>query len=259
MVKQFTGGVHKDGIFSAASLLKLTGLALEITVTKAIELHSLARRYGAVCVLRDINLTVSAGKTVVLWGDNGAGKTTLLKVLATKLRPSRGRGSVFGFDLNKEAAQVRKRLAYLNVFGGVYGTLTALENLELAATFYQKPLSREQLVESLAAVGLFEARDKLARTFSSGMKKRLGLARLLLAEAELWLLDEPYAALDESGKGLIDRLLAQAKESGRTVIMASHDLERSLNVADSVLHIEQGRLYTGTAAAKAAPLGLAHG
>lgn len=214
---------------------------------KAVELHNLSRRYGAVYVLRDINLTVSAGKTVVLRGGNGAGKTTFLRVLSSKLRPSRGGGRVFGRDLVKEAAQVRAQIAYVTVLGGSYGTLSALENLEFAAKLYGKRLSQQALEEVLERVGLLEAKDKLTRTFSSGMKKRLGVARLLLSDANLWLLDEPYAALDESGKTLIDDLLVQAKREGKTVLMASHDLERSARFADSVLELKQGQLTSASA------------
>ena len=104
----------------------------------AVELSSLARRYGAAYVLKNVNLRVSPGRTLVLRGGNGAGKTTLLRVLSTRLRPSRGGGRVLGFDLVKEAHSVRERIAYLSVFGGAYGALTARENLALAAKFYGK-------------------------------------------------------------------------------------------------------------------------
>lgn len=212
-------------------------------MTKAVELHDLSRRYGALYVLRDINLTVSAGKTVVLRGGNGAGKTTFLRLLSSKLRPSRGGGKVFGHDLVKEAAQVRSQIAYLTVLGGSYGTLSALENLDFAAKLYGKRLSQEALARTLEHVGLGDAKDKLTRTFSSGMKKRLGVARLLRSDANLWLLDEPYAALDEGGKTLIDDLLVKAKAEGKTVMMASHDLARSARFADSILELRQGQLF----------------
>ncbi len=210
----------------------------------AIELNALDRRYGAFYVLRDLNLTVTAGKVVVLQGGNGSGKTTLLKVLSTRLTPSRGSGRVFGFDLSRESAQVRERVAYLQVLGGSYGTLTALENLRLAAQLYQTSTDPDVLGTLIDDVGLSDARDQLVRTFSSGMKKRLGIARLLLADADLWLLDEPYAALDEEGKRLIDALLVRAKHEAKTVVMASHELERSARFADSVLRIAQGQLFS---------------
>lgn len=205
----------------------------------AVQLMELERRYGRQVVLQGVNLEVSAGRVVVLGGSNGAGKTTLLRVLSTRLRPSRGHGSVFGHDLVRDAAEVRRRIAYLSVFGGSYPMLTAAENLELAARLYGRSADPSDL---LARVGLAEVGGKLVRTFSSGMKKRLGVARLLLADASLWLLDEPYAALDDEGKGLIDRLLEGARSEGRTVLVASHELERCARFADALLTLDGGRL-----------------
>jgi heme exporter protein A len=208
----------------------------------AIELTGLARRYGREFVLKDINLEVSAGKIVVLKGNNGTGKTTLLGVLSTRLRPSRGSGKIFGNDLVRQAHQVRKSVAYLSVSGGSYPSLTAFENLKLAARLYDLEFTSAELEGKLEAVGLAHARDKLVREFSSGMKKRLGIARVLLSDAELWLLDEPYNALDESGQTLVDDLLKTAKLDNRTVVMATHDLERSSTFADSVLELRDGTL-----------------
>ena len=205
----------------------------------AVDLEDLARRYGAAYVLRGVNLKITPGRTLVLRGGNGAGKTTLLRVLSTRLRPSRGGGRVLGFDLVREASQIRERIAYLSVFGGAYGALSARENLALAARLYGK---HAPLDEYLGRVGLADARDKLVRTFSSGMKKRLGIARLLLADADLWLLDEPYTALDEAGRELIDTLLVTAKAEGKTVVMASHELERSAQFADRIVSLEGGVL-----------------
>lgn len=206
----------------------------------AIEITALARRYGASFVLTNVNLHVAQGRVLVLHGSNGAGKTTLLRVLSTRLRPSRGEGRVFGLDLVRDAARVRVHVAYLSVFGGAYGALSARENLALAARLYGK---REALEPYLEQVGLLGVQHKPVRTFSSGMKKRLGIARVLLSDADLWLLDEPYAALDASGRELVDGLLTQAKAEGRTVVMASHELERSARFADRVLEVRGGSLH----------------
>ncbi len=206
----------------------------------AIELSGLGRRYGRQYVLREINLEMTAGRLALLGGSNGAGKTTLLRVLATRLRPSRGRGRVFGFDLVTGAHEVRRRVAFLSVFGGSYPTLTAAENLMLAARLYG--LRGAEVTGLLATVGLEAVADKLVRTFSSGMKKRLALARLLLADVPLWLLDEPYASLDEDGKALIDRLLIEARAAGRSVLLASHETARCAPLVDAVLTLEGGGL-----------------
>lgn len=147
---------------------------------------------------------------------------------------------MFSFDLVGEAHRVRERVAYLSVFGGAYGALTARENLALSARLYGQSVGKvDGLLEQ---VGLGATRDKLVRTFSSGMKKRLGVARILLSNADLWLLDEPYAALDEEGQNLIDTLLIAAKADGKTVLMASHDLGRSAHFADRVLDVRGGTL-----------------
>lgn len=212
---------------------------------KAIEFTALSRRYGLQFVLQDINLVVSQGKMVVLAGSNGAGKTTLLKVLSTRLRPSKGQGRVFGFDLVKEAKEVRRHVAYLSVLGGHYQTLTGLENLRLAASLYghdATEVTTAELEGKLQAVGLLQVKDKAVRTFSSGMKKRLGIARLLMSDADLWLLDEPYAALDEAGRELIDEMLQSARLQGRTVMMATHMVDHAAQFSDTVLTLQEGAL-----------------
>lgn len=191
-------------------------------------------------VLSEVSLTIREGRIVVLQGPNGAGKTTLLKVLATRLRPSRGSARVFGFDTVREAHEVRSRTAMLPVFGGSYPTLTGAENLELATRLYGLRLTPSELEAALANVGLAGAAQKQVRGYSSGMKKRLGLARLRMAPAKLWLLDEPYAALDEEGKAYVDALLDEARSTGKTVLLASHEPERVAPLADAVLEVSGG-------------------
>jgi len=206
----------------------------------AVALRGVARRLGRAWVLGNLHLDVAAGRVVVLRGPNGAGKTTLLRLLATRLRPSRGTARVFGFDVVRQGAEVRRRVGLLSAVGGNYPILSARENLRLAAVLGGR--EDADLEEALARAGLAPAADKLVRTFSSGMKKRLGLARLRLLDPDLWLLDEPYAALDDEGKSMVDDALAAARERGRTVIMASHDLARSARLADAVLELDGGLL-----------------
>lgn len=208
----------------------------------AVELLGAGRRYGVQQILTDVNLVIEPGRFVLLRGGNGSGKTTLLRLLATRLRLSDGQARVFGFDLARQGHEVRRRTVLLSVAGGSYPMLTALENLRLAATLYGVPASDAELNVLLERVGLEEAGSKLVRAFSSGMKKRLGLARLLLPGSQLWLLDEPYATLDEDGKQLVDELLAEARRNSVTVLMASHDEERTGRQADAVLALAGGCL-----------------
>lgn len=206
----------------------------------AIRLSGLTRRMGNQLVLRGVDLEVAAGRLVVLRGGNGAGKTTLLKVLATRLRPTAGTAKLFGFDVLKDQAEVRARMGMLSVMGGSYPVLSARENLTMAADMTGK--DRAAVGGLLEKVGLADAADKYVRAFSSGMKKRLGLARLLLIDPELWLLDEPYAALDDAGKQLVDEVVSQARERGRTLLMASHESDRDALKPDAVLQLHDGRL-----------------
>ena len=210
----------------------------------AIQLEALSQRYGSNYILENISLTVQQGKRLCLQGSNGSGKTTLLRVLSSKLRPSKGDGFILGNSLKKQPDEVRKHIAYLSVLGGSYPALTAAENLEMAAKFYgyKKEASKERIANLLEQVELTQASNKLVRTFSSGMKKRLGIARVLLADAPIWLLDEPYAALDASGRNLIDQLLNEAVASNKTVVLASHELARVKDFVDVTLYVDQGRL-----------------
>lgn len=217
-------------------------MAANLPVDLAVELENLSRRYGSIYVLRRLNVRISVGKLVVLQGSNGSGKTTLLKVLASRLRPSRGQARVMGLDVASQAAQVRMQVGYMSVSGGHYGSLSALENLRFAAALRYRDYPEASLWALLEQVGLQDAAHKLSRSFSSGMHKRLGLAKLLLADAPLWLLDEPYASLDEAGQDVIDEALRSAKAQGKTVLVASHALERSRRIADAVLRLEQGQL-----------------
>jgi len=217
-------------------------MAILKNMTPAIELEHLSRRYGRQFIFSDVNLVVNPAKTIVLKGNNGAGKTTFLKVLSTRLRPSSGKGKIFGYDLKSQSGEIRKLTAYLSVLGGNYQNLSALENLRFALKLSKVDFSPELILDRLEHVGLIDVRNKMVREFSSGMKKRLSIAKLMSVDAKLWLLDEPFAALDSEGKNLVDDLILRAKEEQRTVIIASHDVERSSQFADTILSIEDASL-----------------
>jgi ABC-type multidrug transport system ATPase subunit len=173
-------------------------------------------------------------------GPNGAGKTTLLRILATLVRPTSGRASVFGLDVVAEAGRVRALVEFLPAQGGVYPELTTLENLRFVARMRDLDGSGEVLAEALAWAGLDEAADLPARTLSTGMARRLGLARLRLSGAALLLLDEPYGAVDDEGRALVDELLLDAVAQGRAAIVATHAHERIAGLADQVVELERG-------------------
>ena len=207
---------------------------------------------GRELVLAGIDLEVAPGRLVVLRGSNGSGKTTLLRLLATRLRPHAGTASVLGHDLVREADAVRSRVGLLSSSGGNYPVLTAGENLSLAMSLTGKG-SQTAAGAALERVGLADAAAKQVRYFSSGMKKRLGLARQLLLDPDLWLLDEPHAALDEEGKRLVDECLTEARSRGRTVLLASHEQDREYLAPDAVIELSRGKLRLVEQAREATP------
>lgn len=214
----------------------------------AVEAVGLCRRYGRRWALVDVSLRVSRGTVLMVTGRNGSGKSTLLRVLATAIRADRGTARVAGYDMRSEREEVRRRIALLGHQSHLYEALSARENLQVAARFLGRP-AREALERALGEVGLASRADDPVATFSAGMRKRLALARTLLQDASVVFLDEPYGELDPEGFRLIDRLLARLRESGATVLMATHLLDRGSRLCDHGIVLEGGRLaWSGPAA-----------
>jgi len=208
----------------------------------AVQARGLCRRYGRRWALVDVSFELPRGASVMLAGRNGSGKSTLLRLLATAIRPDRGEALVLGRDVQRERDAVRQTIALLSHASYLYEALTALENLQIAARFLGRDASRAALVPLLAEVELDGRADDAVQTFSAGMRKRLALARTLLQDAGLVLLDEPYGELDPPGFRLVDKLFATLKARGATVLMATHLLDRGAALCDLGLVLEQGRL-----------------
>jgi len=214
------------------------------TIPPAVATVELARLFGRSAALAGVSLTVEIGRTVALLGPNGAGKTTLLRIVAAGGGPSYGSVSIDGIDALRDPEQVRGRVVYLSHATALYDDLTAEENLRFAATMFGWG-EREGLPvvrDALATVDLEEVADQRVRSFSAGMRKRLALARILVARPSLLLLDEPHAALDADGMALVDRLIGLWKEAGVTVMIASHQAERVTTLADVTVRLEGGLL-----------------
>ena len=206
----------------------------------AVDARRLVKLYGPVPALIEVDLALEAGAVCAVVGPNGAGKTTLLRILATATRPTSGTARVFGADAVADADRVRTLLDVLPADGSVYPELTARENLRFACRMRGLSADDVTLEEALEWAGLGEAVDMLARSFSTGMLRRLGLARLRLSRPALLLLDEPYAAIDEEGQMLVDELLLEARGEERAAVLATHDRERALGVADRLLELRRG-------------------
>ena len=206
----------------------------------SVQTTDLARLFAGSPALAGVSLRVDAARTIALLGANGAGKTTLLRLLATAIRPSYGRAEVDGLDLGRDPHLVRERVAYLSHATGLYDDLTARENLEFAAAMLGTPDAAARVERALGDVALLDRAADRVRDFSAGMRKRLALGRILLGQASLVLLDEPYAALDAAGMDIVDQLVVAWREAGVSVLIASHATDRLAPLLDGRVVLERG-------------------
>jgi len=211
-------------------------------VTWGIGLHGIAKLYGRTAALKAVSLHLDAGQILLLLGPNGSGKTTLLKIVAGAIAPTIGTGSVFGLDIIAQRRELRSHIGLLAGESYLYEDLTALENLRFMTTMAGLRPDQGEILRALDRVALLPHADHRVRDFSSGMKCRLAVARLLLLHPQLLLLDEPYNSLDAAGADLVDAVIREAVREGRTVALATHDAERGLALADSVACLDRGVL-----------------
>lgn len=206
----------------------------------AIDASGVARRFGRRWAVAGVSFRVAAGTRLMVTGRNGSGKSTLLRVLATASRLDQGQARVAGFDLASERQAVRRNVALLGHHSYLYEALSARENLEVARRFLGAPADRVDAL--LSEVGLAARADDPVLVFSAGMRKRLALARALLQDARVLLLDEPYGELDPAGFALLDRVLDEQKRRGVTVLLATHLLDHGRALCDEAITLEDGRL-----------------
>lgn len=212
------------------------------TGVSALEIEGLARRFGSRWALRGVSLVVEPGEVVALRGPNGSGKTTLLRVCATVLRPTRGSGRVFGHDLVEAPASVRPLIGLSGVATGLYDELTAEENLRFSMRMAGLTPVAEVIGATLRRVGLDAVKGESVRGYSTGMRRRLALARVMLRPPRLLLLDEPYASFDAEGVERVNDVVRDVRDRGDAVLIATHDLASGGGVIDRVLSLEAGRL-----------------
>ncbi len=208
----------------------------------AVEIEGLARRFGRRWALRGVSFRIEPGEAAALVGRNGSGKTTLLRVVATLLRPTRGRVRVAGRDAVREAAAVREHVGLMGHAPGLYDDLTAAENLRFAVRMMGRAVEENRIAEALGAVGLAAESHERVRGFSAGMRRRLVLARLRLQRPNILLLDEPYASFDAEGVELINAFVRETADRGGAALVATHDLARGAGVLERVFVLDAGRV-----------------
>src|ERR1700691_6590271 len=214
----------------------------------AVSTVGLTRTYGAMTALNALDLTVNRGDLFGFIGSNGAGKTTTLRILATFLAPSSGTAKVLGHDVVSEADAVRHVIGYMPDFFGVYKDMEVTEYLDFFGACYKIPtVQREKTVNDvLELVGLSEKKGALIGALSRGMQQRLGLARVLIHDPQLLLLDEPASGLDPRARIEMMAILQELQRLGKTIIISSHILSELQTLCNRVAIIEKGKLiYSG--------------
>ncbi|MEE9399562.1 MAG: ABC transporter ATP-binding protein [Dehalococcoidales bacterium] len=214
-----------------------------------IETKNLTKNYGNLTAVDDLNLTIQDGDIFGFIGPNGAGKTTTMRILVTLLEPTRGKAFINGLDVSRHGKKVRRLVGYMPDFMGVYDDLKVFEYLEFfAAAFGIERKKRKSIVEGvLELTDLQSKRSVTVDSLSRGMQQRLGLARVLIHDPKVLILDEPASGLDPRARIEIRELLRELKRMGKTIMISSHILSELEEICDHIGIIEHGRLvFSGT-------------
>jgi ABC-2 type transport system ATP-binding protein len=224
----------------------------------AVEVSGLAKSFGATRALAGVDLAAEPGRVLALLGPNGAGKTTLVRIIATLLRPDGGSARVGGLDVVADAAEVRPLIGLTGQFAAIDDLLTGRENLEMVGELCQlgRAEARRRAAGLLARVSLEDAADRLARTYSGGMRRRLDLAASLIADPPLLVLDEPTTGLDPRTRADLWTMIAGLADGGTTALLTTQYLEEADRLAHRVVVLDRGKVAAeGTPAELKARLG----
>lgn len=218
--------------------------------TSLLAVRGLEKRYGLAPVLKGLDLDLFPGEILLLLGPNGAGKTTLTKLLTLLSRPGKGEILFRGQKLDEKGRlALREAIGYLSHQSFLYSHLSAEENLRFFGRLYGVGELDRRIPELLDRVGLLHARHKMAGTYSRGMQQRLAMARVLLSDPSLVILDEPYAGLDPEGSRTFTGLMQGLKAHHRAVLLVSHEIDDCLAAVDRVAVLHGGKVaWQGTAA-----------
>ncbi|MCK4693231.1 MAG: ABC transporter ATP-binding protein [Anaerolineales bacterium] len=209
-----------------------------------IETHDLTKHFGTLAAVEGVSLRVEAGEILALLGPNGAGKTTTIRMLASILRPTRGTAKIKGFDVVQEPIDVRRSVGFLTEHHGLYTRMKQQEYLQFFGQIHKMPATviRERTTELLTQYGLNEASELRLGQFSKGMRQKLALARTLLHDPAVLLLDEPTSAMDPSSAHMVREGISGLRSSNRAIIVCTHNLHEAEMLADTIAIIRRGRI-----------------
>lgn len=202
----------------------------------------LTKTIGTKQILKGIDLDISSGEFVTCFGPNGAGKSTTLKILAMLSKPSSGSLFIDGKNVSEEGHSLRNKVGMISHNSFLYDKLTAKENLQFYGRMYEVENLAVRVDQMLEQVGLTYASNDLVRTFSRGMQQRLAIARSLIHDPPILLMDEPYTGLDEMAKGILNSVLRQLSQTKHTVFLITHDFDQGLEQSDQTLILVSGRI-----------------
>ena len=244
---------------TAAAIRPEAGERPHAELAAPIVTRGLTKRFGSFTAVDALDLEARPGEILGLLGPNGAGKTTTIKMLITLLPPTAGSATVAGADVAREPGRVRRRIGYVPQLVSADGSLTARENLRLSARLYHLPRSeREAAIEDgLAFMGLADVGDRLVRTYSGGMIRRLELAQAMLHRPEVLFLDEPTVGLDPTARATVwERVRRLREENGTTILLTTHYMEEADELCERIAVLHAGRVAaTGTPAELKAGVG----
>ncbi|RMF00376.1 MAG: heme ABC exporter ATP-binding protein CcmA [Chloroflexi bacterium] len=207
-----------------------------------IQIQKVVKTFGNRAVLRGVDLHINAGDFITLMGANGAGKTTLLHIVSSLSKPTMGDVIINGYKMSQSASQLRRFIGLVSHKTLLYDDLSAYQNLKFYARMYDVPNAAARIEEVLSQVNLWHRRNDPVRTYSRGMQQRLAIARAILHNPPILLLDEPDTGLDQHSAGILGELLSAVGISQRTILMTTHNLERGLSLGNRVVILSKGKI-----------------
>ncbi|MDN3016551.1 ABC transporter ATP-binding protein [Paenibacillus sp. BSR1-1] len=207
-----------------------------------IDIKNLTKQANNKKILRGVDLQVKKGETVAILGPNGAGKSTLLKVLATLIKPTSGIVRINGLDLKKNHIEIKKILGYLPHSSLLYDHYSPLENLVFFGNVYGVRDVEQRAMKLVKDVGLSFFLNEPVKNFSRGMIQRIAIARAIVHDPEVLLLDEPHTGLDQGAISILNNVILSMKEKGSTTLMVTHDFKQAAEICDRIIIVKNGKI-----------------